>query len=265
MQSPVLNKNRVNAMQVHSLKLLRQKMQVDFLTLTQQYAGFLAALGGVTITVLTLVLSLDREKVRSNSHKFLVAALVVATLSSFTGAHLMAETAAFIRKQQGQKSGARLFLLASINIYLSTILTIFVLMLLPADYNIQNAEAVTVISALVFLCVVVSALCWMYLTATSRIPASHRCRTIRRAAIVSVIWLLALCILPVIFKIIDDQILLLLSFSPIVVFTGFSLLRFVITFDDGGKAKAFDISVFCLSITLSCASLLGIAVRLLLS
>jgi len=252
-------------MQVRDIRLSRQKMQVDFLTLTKQYGGFLAALGGVTITVLTLVLSLDREKVRSNSHKFLVAALIVATLTSFTGAHLMAETAASISKAKEEKSGARLFLLASINIYLSTILTIFVLMLLPVDYNIQNAEVVTAISASVFLCVICSALRWMYLTATSRIPPYNCCRTIRGVSIISVIWLLSLCILPSIFKIINDQVLLFISLFPIVGFTGFSLFRFTTPFSKDSEAKPFDISFFCVSITFSCASLLGIAGRLLIS
>jgi hypothetical protein len=90
-------------------------MQVDYLKLSELYASFLAALGGVSITVLTLGLALSEKLVLS---RFGVAALFVATISCFTGAHLMAETVAFI---SGSKSelrnllvGARLSLIASI-------------------------------------------------------------------------------------------------------------------------------------------------------
>jgi hypothetical protein len=52
-------------------------------------------LGGVSITVLTLVLALEREPSDPEDHSLLVASLVLATISCFVGTHLMAETAAF--------------------------------------------------------------------------------------------------------------------------------------------------------------------------
>lgn len=57
--------------------------------------------------------------------------------------------------------GGRLFLLASINIYLGAILTSFSLMLLPAAYDKLNARDITLITFTVFLIVLVSAYFWM--------------------------------------------------------------------------------------------------------
>ncbi len=72
-------------------------MEVDYLKLSEQYASFLVAAGGVSITVLTLVLSFGSESANGKDLRtFLAAALVVAIISCFTGAHMMAETASFI-------------------------------------------------------------------------------------------------------------------------------------------------------------------------
>src|SRR2546429_2684192 len=99
-------------------------MEVDYLKLSEQYASFLIAAGGVSITVLTLVLTLGTETTETRERElrtFLAAALVVATISCFTGAHMLSETASFISYSKGTQtplSGERLFLLASINIYI---------------------------------------------------------------------------------------------------------------------------------------------------
>src|SRR5712692_10226635 len=137
-------------------------MQVDYLKLSELYASFLAALGGVSITVLTLVLTLPKNPVAGILSRFSVAALSVATISCFTGAHLMAETAAVISKSKDSLSvGARLFFLASINIYIAAMLLIFTVVLLTAEH-------VKWISVLVFPFVLLITFCWMYVTATSR-------------------------------------------------------------------------------------------------
>jgi hypothetical protein len=115
-------------------------------------------------------------------HSVLIASLIVATVVSFIGAHLMAETAACIRQPATRAEtsslspangspvqeietpswvGGRLFLLASINIYLGAILTSFSLMLLPAAYDKLNARDITLITLTVFLVVLVSAYYWM--------------------------------------------------------------------------------------------------------
>lgn len=156
--------------------------QPDFRKLAGQYASFFTALGGVCITVLTLILALERVPNRADLHSVLIASLVVATVVSFIGAHLMAETAASIRqpapivdnplsspnpynpahqKETPPWVGGRLFLLASTNIYLGAILTSFSLMLLPAAYDKLNARELTLITLSVFLVVLVSAYFWM--------------------------------------------------------------------------------------------------------
>lgn len=84
---------------------------VDYAKLSEQYASFLVAVGGVSITVLTLVLGLtsppappteEHERLflvaAEHAHLFLVAALTAATVSCFIGAHMMAETAAFFTR-----------------------------------------------------------------------------------------------------------------------------------------------------------------------
>jgi len=137
-------------------------MQLDYLRLSELYASFLAALGGVSITVLTLVLTLYPKPVVGNLSRFWVAALFVATISCFTGAHLMAETVAFISgSKESSLVGARLSLLASINIYVAAMLLIFAVVLLTAKH-------VKWISVLVFPFVLLITLCWMCVTATTR-------------------------------------------------------------------------------------------------
>jgi len=152
-------------------------MQLDYLRLSELYASFLAALGGVSITVLTLVLTLYPKPAVGNSSRFWVAALFVATISCFTGAHLMAETVAFISGSKSSLVGARLSLLASVNIYVAAMLLIFAVVLLTANY-------VKWISILVFPFVLLITLCWMYVTATTRFePVPSHPRIAARLAI----------------------------------------------------------------------------------
>jgi hypothetical protein len=74
---------------------------VDYQKLAEQYASFLIAVGGISITVLALVLNLNpksgesHESTEGYTRSFLVAALVVAALSCFVGVQMLAETAAF--------------------------------------------------------------------------------------------------------------------------------------------------------------------------
>jgi hypothetical protein len=74
---------------------------VDYQKLAEQYASFLVAVGGVSITVLAVVLSLRPDSAETpkptegDARSYLVTALVVAALSCFVGAQMMAETAAF--------------------------------------------------------------------------------------------------------------------------------------------------------------------------
>src|SRR5712692_3161581 len=64
------------------------KMKVRYQKLSEQYANFLVAVGGVSITVLALVLSLGSASSGSSpaerySRAFLVVALLTATVSCF--------------------------------------------------------------------------------------------------------------------------------------------------------------------------------------
>jgi hypothetical protein len=95
---------------------------VDYVKLSEQYSGFLIAIGGVSITVLSIVSTLGTPSTKvcetgdvkldlaqaklavlqSDRRLYLSAALIVATVCCFIGAHMMAETAAFIKYFKGK-------------------------------------------------------------------------------------------------------------------------------------------------------------------
>src|SRR5205085_3478511 len=115
---------------------------VDYAKLSEQYGGFLVAVGGVSITVLAVVLGLGSKTELAEGGKtaqvFLVAALITATVSCFIGAHMMAETAAFFTKNGDEQPkkykiplGRRLFVLATTNIFIAITLVLFSIVLLP--------------------------------------------------------------------------------------------------------------------------------------
>ena len=234
-------------------------MEVDYLKLSEQYANFLIAIGGVSITVLALVLSFS-----SKTNAFLVASLVVATISCFTGAHMMAETAAFIshsrgrvscsrgriRHSKGTQSGERLFLLASINTFIAIVLVIFALMLLPIVSDKVDVASFIPISFSAFLFVIIAALCWMALS-VYRMPAPHKYLPIEMTFVSVILYCIILFLIP-------KEFILGYSFVPIIVFTLVSLLRFAWTINNGGKVDNLDIGLFSLAVTFTCVSL-GVA------
>jgi len=236
-------------------------MESDYLKLSEQYASFLAAVGGVSITVLALVLSFGSASVKEGSNSestkgiaraFLVAALVVATVSCFVGAHMMAETAAFVSFHKGEVSGERLFLLASTNIFIAIILVLFAIMLLPTTSGMDDAASITPISISVFGCVIVGAVLWMMLAAKYRMPAPSGWLVILPPMLLSVLWGFFLCIF-----VRSRKWLLSLLFIPMVVFTVSLLLYFAWTFnkEGGGKVHDLDILLFSLTVTSSYTSL----------
>lgn len=227
-------------------------MKVDYLKLSEQYASFLVAIGGVTITVLALVLSFTSIK-----QPFLVAALVVATVSCFTGAHMMAETAAFISHSKGRfpQTGERLFLLSSINIFIAIVQLIFSLSLLPIASGKMQADEIKGIPASVFAFVIISALWWMVLSAGYRMPLPQKkWLPVIVSSIFSFVWALALYYLV-------TELLLQMIFITILIFTLASLLLFSWTFNDGGKVHRIDMWLCGLAITSTCASLVVAAIR----
>lgn len=161
--------------------------KVDFAKLSEQYAGFLVAAGGVSITVLTLVLTLvSSEQDAVNPHQmileqarplvylrtFVAEALMVATACCFIGAHMMAETAAYFTYSKenslDRPLGERLFLLASTNIFNAVGLLLFALILLPHLSAGVDADRVMPISLSIFVAVAVAALIWMCLAIERR-------------------------------------------------------------------------------------------------
>lgn len=152
---------------------------VDYLKLSEQYAGFLVAIGGVGITVLALVLSFGSElstPTKVTARSFLVVALVVATITCFIGAHMMAETAAFTQfyKNERTDTGTRLFLLASTNIFVAAIFLLFSLILLPQSSGRIHVASFAPISITIFLMIIGAAIYWMILGVNYRARSGKR-------------------------------------------------------------------------------------------
>jgi hypothetical protein len=258
--------------------------KVDYMKLAEQYANFLVAVGGVSITALTLVLSLRRKSkdtlrpAAGVARAFLVAALSVSTACCFIGAQMMAETAAYISYSQGkhpkhstkafigfsQKKhhlpqeenlehwGERLFLLASTNIFMAAVLVFFALMLLPTVSGEKQAANLAVISFLVFALIVLGALFWMVRAAIDRMPAPGG-------------W--PFVIFPMFFSIAGAILFFLKSekslkysltttFVPIIISAVVSLLWFASIFGQGGRAQDQEIFFFSLAVTFSYTALI---------
>lgn len=230
-------------------------MPTDYLELSQLYASFLAALGGVSITVLTLVLTLYRKPTAGDLSRFWVAALFVATISCFTGAHLMAETVAV---KGAKELGARLSLLASINIYVAAMLLIFAVVLLTAEY-------VKWISVLTFPFVLLITLFWMYVTATSRFePAPPHAKTAIVVAIViggiiSIgMWAWAASRLSRLY----ENLFLFVAFLLPVGSAAFSFFCFICILRS--QDRQLNVWLYSLAIALPCMSLFGAGMGLVL-
>lgn len=230
-------------------------LAVDYLKLSELYGNFLIAIGGVSITILTVILTFSSKK-----NTFLVAALIVSTISCFTGAHMMAETAAFVSKYNNISSGERLFLLASTNIFIAVILVIFALMLLPIISRKVDVHSIKPISISVFVFVIFAVLFSVVLS-YYRMPAPQGWFPIKTAFAVGLTLSVILFVL-LRLEILSKAALLWWSFIPIIVFTlvsfGWFAWSFPYTLDNGGKVWNIDIYIFSLAITTTCASL-GVA------
>jgi hypothetical protein len=247
---------------------------IDYVKLSEQYASFLVAVGGVSITALAVVLSLTHELTKEEAGSFLVLALVAATVCCFIGAHMMAETAAFISyakitfeyKTQpreipaaGEPLGKRLFLLASTNIFIAIALVLFGLTLLPAASNLPDAASIRLISFLIFVAVLAGASYWMCLAAVHRMEGSWG--AILPAGIVGAAWAFFLYLFQS-----HKNWVLGLTFVPIVLISVILLIYFASIFKNSHRVPARevgpgDIRFFTIAITLSYASLLVAAVR----
>lgn len=256
--------------------------EMDFAKLSEQYASFLVAFGGVSITVLALVLSLDSlssKLTQGDLGSFLILALIVATICCFIGAHMMAETAAYISRVKeklmkansehketlpaGTSLGERLFLLATINIFIAISLVLFALMLLPSASTLPNAANIKWISFVVFLLVMAGALIWMILAANHRIDVDGSGCTVLKALGLGLVWG---CILCLGFFLIHKQLLLWLTFIPITIITVGLLLYFACSLKDSDKASSRkvnnrDIFVFASAVIVSYISIVIASIR----
>jgi hypothetical protein len=231
---------------------------VNFIALASSYAGFLAALGGVSITVLTLVLALEREPSDPKHHSLLIASLVVATISCFVGTHLMAETAAFTYIPPAPPNplfAARLFLIASVNIYLAVDSFLFSLMLLPAAYGKRNAAHIRRPTTFAFVTLQLGAFVWVGRSVLFHLMAPVGAYLLALVASLC----LALCFF---FTTNAGQTRCKeVPFLMAVLFTIASLIFFAFTFNDGSQPKKIDVIFYSLATTLPCASLVGLGVK----
>lgn len=239
--------------------------EVDFAKLSEQYAGFLVAAGGVSITVLTLVLGLSFESKNppakeKSARLFLVTALIVATVSCFVGAHMLAETAAFFAELNGEMEssagsplGRRMFVLATAHIFISVALILFAILLLPtATGRIDLAAGIDAISQVAFPAILIAALGWMILAARDRSPVGESSWWVIAVAILIGLSGIFSCYLPA-------ESLAQGIFTFIVAFTAISLLYFAYIFKTGQVLPpGLELGAFISAITLSYAGL-GVA------
>jgi hypothetical protein len=260
---------------------------VDYLKLSEQYAGFLVAVGGVSITVLTLVLSLDYGSKRPlkghDLRSFLIAALTAGAVACFVGAHMMAETAAFISQSkeeaarppieqskeaaerllidQTEVGAERLFLFASVNIFIAIILVLFALMLLPAaSGKVDASSGVGGFSAGIFLLILCGGVYWVYLASKHRMPVPESWRAACFAAGCWFVWAFVLLYVWWPRKDLLRRCMLWATFAPSAVATVVSLVWFAQIFKDGDavslkEARVEEIGFFSTAIVLSYTSL----------
>jgi hypothetical protein len=254
---------------------------IDYGKLSEQYAGFLVAIGGVSITVLTLVLSIWHLKFQSrgddlskcasdpveeNNHPALIFSLIIATFCCFVGAHLMAETAAFVSGLE-KGAGRKPFLFASLNIFIGVTVVIFAVMLLATEYKKENpnTRGFRWMSMIVFMAVVFCVFFWVVVSVVWRMPAPERLFPlifpfggilILLGVVCSALWVKDKD------KKDEDKklykFLLLLTFIPIILFTVTSLIIFSFSLleTNGGEIQNLDIIFFVGAITFTCLSLI---------
>lgn len=274
--------------------------EVDYVKLSEQYGGFLIAIGGVSITVLSIVStlgSIDDSKKQAaelalliNRSSFLSAALIVSTVCCFIGAHMMAETAAFLThfKDKLSKSskgdvgrwepseaitfGTRLFLIASTTIFIAVILVLFSIVLLPAVSR-GNTNSSPIYS-IIFISVGLGTLIWMVLASRFRMPVAKSWLALLIAIAVGGAWLIFLSQ-----QSLTNGRLLVLTFLPIVTATVLSFINFAWIFRDSNKAykryrrksgykrrtpeiSFYDVCFFSSAVTVSYVSLVVAGMKL---
>lgn len=259
---------------------------MDYGILAEQYVGFLVAIGGVSMTVLTIVLaagriqsgvedhfststnaesgSLTHQKRPVDNHPTLLFSLILATFCSFVGSQLMAETRSFlagvlaIDTTQGIAGlGARQFLLASVNIFIGVTVVLFALMLLTLEYKKENRNALGIrrMCGVVFFAAVLCVLWWMGFSVLFRMPAPNRFLSFILPFLGAVISAVGGGGLLLWQK--KERYLLPFTFTAIAVFTFSSLVFFSLSLTEkaGGVVSDWTVRFFVFSITSTCAAL----------
>lgn len=248
--------------------------EVDYSKLSEQYASFLVAVGGVSITVLAVVLGLSCSPSTphgADARLLLIAALTAATVSCFIGAHMMAETAAFFtyyKKKLPERTpiakillGRRLFVLASSNIFIAISLVLFSIVLLPtATGKTELAASLKPIFHVVFLGIVIGSFCWMALASIDRAALGQDgWKPMLGAFLVGILSLTLACL--------SRNLSPQLTFITIVSFTVTSLVYFAILFKAGKsydrKGRILEVGFFASAIAISYAFLVATYFKIL--
>ncbi|MDX6269737.1 MAG: hypothetical protein QOD28_960 [Acidobacteriota bacterium] len=239
----------------------RHNLTPDYQKLSELYGTFLGALGGVSITVLSIVMAFNTDRIKAVFFQYLIAALGAAAFSCFTGGHLMTETAAFICKsrEEGQErqTGVRLCAIATINIYNSVVLIIFSLVVVVVGLNPEYV-VLKVFFIVLFACIIMSALIWVVLTITDRLGQPEDAAGWKPPFIASSLSLACIYLLfatpPPVTIWASLFISLICTFLPLAYFNR--------TYKDGDQLRYRDVYFFatctilpCVSIVISCFNL----------
>lgn len=136
----------------------------DFEALANGYATFLFALGGVGITILTLVLALKHGNDGATLWANLIASLLVFTLSCFVGGHLMTETAAlqeFSNSIPEAEIIQRFFVISEANVFTAASLFLFTLIVLPLTYETEITKPIRGLLGLIWFGFTVNIYFWL--------------------------------------------------------------------------------------------------------
>lgn len=224
---------------------------IDNIELAKSYGGFMAALGGVSITVLTLVLTLKKEISNPRLFLFLTASLTVATLVCFIGAQGMAETSSI---PADQPAGARrLYMVASVNIYTAAGLFTFALMLLPRVYDEDMPDGLKGIGFWSFVGIEVGAFAWM----VSFILQLHHPQSHLGLAAGMTCLLLVFARTPRT----DATGFVAFPFWVCIAVSGSSLVLFAATFQLHTDPQWFDVLFYCVGMAAPSGALLRIGVQ----
>jgi hypothetical protein len=237
----------------------------------QQEAGqlvtFLTALGGAAVTVLTLVLALDRERVDRRIFQLLPAALIAATFAAFVSANLMVFTSGLPESPPVEPAGQpgagpvpsdlRLFLVALTTVHTATALLLFALVLLPAVYDVQGGTGVAQrLGFWSFLVIEVAAGAGVLQAARWRhYPEATTALAVSGGMAVALIVYFALRSPEA------DEGVQIFPFILCTAAVGAAGVYFAATFDRRQAPDSLDLWFFCLASMLPTAALIGLAIR----